>query len=254
MFNSEDLIRIDQSLYILLFQNLIMILYIIIIVAFSTFVTLKLKIKRIPQCAWYAKNISYDKSRRDICKKYVDIINSLGIYYFISFGSQLGAVRNGGLIKNDVDIDIVLPISKNKNIFKCNEDITITNKYYENKLVLLENNTLLCNKSRIYYTKLLHKYLIRKFEKYGIIKTRLIAEVLAIYISKELYLDIYPTIANEWVWRDYKICKCQFCDTTSYCHVNAYNLTKLLYGNEYFIPKNKKSPLPLIRIKKDSIK
>lgn len=238
-----------------------MILYIFIIVAFITFgfvflslFTINLKIKTNLQCGFYPNNISYDRSRRDICKKYVDIINSLGIYYFISFGSQLGAVRNGGLIKNDVDIDIVLPISKNKNIFKCNEDITITNKYYENKLVLLENNTLLCNKSRIYYTKLLQKYLIRKFKKYGIIKTRLIAEVVAIYISEELYLDIYPTIANEWVWRDYNICKCQFCDTTAYCHVNAYNLTKLLYGNEYFIPKNKKSPLPLIRIKKDSIK
>lgn len=212
-----------------------------------------LKLKRIEKCPWQAYSISYDKSRANICKKYIHLINSLGIYYFISFGSQLGAVRNGGLIKKDADIDIVLPVSKNRNLFKCNENITITNTYYENKLVLLENNILLCNKSRIYYAKLLEKYLIRKLKKNGIIKTRVIAEVVAIYLFKNLYLDIYPTIANEWVWRNYSICKCDFCNTTAYCHVNAYNTTKLLYGSEYMIQKSKKSPLPIIRIKRDYI-
>lgn len=230
-----------------------MIIHVCLFIIIICIIFVRKKVNKILKCPWKSKSVSYDQSRRDICKKYIDIINTLGIYYFIAFGSELGVIRNGGLIKNDVDIDIIVPISKNQHIFNCNENINVSKNYFDDKYIFLRSDVLLCNHNRLYYTSVLFKYIIQKFEKYGIIRFRLKSDVIAIYIAQNLYIDLYVTLANEYVYRDYNLCKCEFCNTTTFCHTNSYNLSKLLYGDDYLIESKKKSYLNTIQITKNSI-
>lgn len=204
-------------------------------------------------CEWKPLSSSYDESRRIVCNQYIRYINKLNINYFIGFGSALGAIRNKGLIKNDADIDIIVPIINNEHIFKCNEKIYISNYLYQNKSVLLNRNIHLCNHSRMYYSKLLYNYVVERSInlKIKLIKTRFIEDlVMAFYISKDLYVDMYPVIANEWVYRDYGICKCKFCESITYCNTKVNETSKILYGDDYLTPKRKKSKLKTVRINK----
>lgn len=64
---------------------------------------------------------------------------------------------------------------------------------------------------------------------------------MAFYIYKNLYIDIYPILANEYIYRDFNLCKCKFCGIYTYCNRNAYNIVNILYGQDYLnpIPKRK---------------
>lgn len=194
-------------------------------------------------CKWKPFSVSYDTSRKNICKKYINVLNDMKIFYFIGFGSLLGAVRNEGLIKMDKDIDIIVPISNNYNIFQCNRVINITNTEYDSKYVLLTNDSLLCNRNRLYYSKLLLNYTKGKFKKMKIIKTRITEYTVAIWIANNLYIDYYPIIANEWLYRSYNLCRCKFCGLYTYCLSNAYNIVKIIYGEDFITPKRRKSRL-----------
>lgn len=45
----------------------------------------------------------------DLLHKFVQVCNKLGLQYFLFFGSLLGAVRNGGIIPWDDDVDVLMP-------------------------------------------------------------------------------------------------------------------------------------------------
>lgn len=66
------------------------------------------------------------------------ILEKNGIVYWITAGTFLGAVRSGGIIKWDDDIDIMIPLEyKNKlyKLFENNKTLTIyKNNYYCNKI------------------------------------------------------------------------------------------------------------------------
>jgi len=64
------------------------------------------------------------KLELSILDKVIDVIDSLNLTYFAAYGTLLGAVRNGGFIPWDTDIDIWMPrrdynlLLENKDIFK----------------------------------------------------------------------------------------------------------------------------------------
>ena len=45
-------------------------------------------------------------------------MNKLNLTYYLDSGSLLGAVRHGGLIPNDEDMDVVVPMNLNAQFFK----------------------------------------------------------------------------------------------------------------------------------------
>lgn len=157
------------------------------------------RINNIKICKWKSFSSTYDTTRKKECQKYIQLVNNLNIFYFIGFGSLLGAVRNEGIIKNDTDIDIINPISKNCNLFKCNKKITITDSSLDGRYVLLTNDSLLCNKSRSFYIKVLVDYVMRN-STHKIIKSRITEITAALHIIEDLYNDFYPIIANEWIY------------------------------------------------------
>lgn len=85
-------------------------------------------------------------------------MKKLNVIYFLGFGSELGALRNGGFIKNDHDVDVIVPIWLNYEIFKCKEYIF----YYKRKCKIYANEKAkICNKTKYEYMIIFRNY-IRK--------------------------------------------------------------------------------------------
>ena len=125
------------------------------------------------------------------------LLEKNGIVYWITAGTFLGAVRSGGIIKWDDDIDIMIPVeykdklyklfenNKTLNIYKNNKycdkiKYRNTDKYFIdvfygspkllNKQIIFEHNNLICNylwPSDYYYLDDL--FPLRKY-KFGVYK------------------------------------------------------------------------------------
>lgn len=68
------------------------------------------------------------------------LLKKNGIVYWITAGTFLGAVRSGGIIKWDDDIDIMIPVEYKNKLYKLFEN---------NKTFYIDKNNKYCNK--IYY-------------------------------------------------------------------------------------------------------
>lgn len=192
---------------------------------------------RYAKCKWKVlkpQNISNDEEYI-MTTKYIDILNSLNIFYYLSFGSELAAFRDGSRRKDDSDVDINIPIWKNYNIFHCNHYNKLNDSLFYNKNVHLHENYTLCGKSRKYYISIMENYLISKWKKYKIKinKYQLSMHVYFNYnpTSFPLHLDFFICMSNEYVYRDLNLCITNFQNTLAVIHTNPHLHLRLLYGN-----------------------
>lgn len=207
--------------------NIFLISILLIIVLYS------LKRVDINHCKWKPyKNVSISLKSLQICQERINVLKSLNLNYFLCFGSELGAVRETNLIKNDKDIDICVPIWMNYNVFQCNTVTFINTKDYIN--LYMDDSFLLCNKSRNDYYNLLELY-IRNRIKNVIIRR---ANILLSIWYKNIYLDFYVMMNNEYIYRKINICICMFCDIYVKCLQNSIRNVKNYYGNNFLIPSH----------------
>lgn len=61
------------------------------------------------------------------------LLEKNGIVYWITAGTFLGAVRSGGIIKWDDDIDIMIPVEHKDKLYKLFENNKTLNIYKNNK-------------------------------------------------------------------------------------------------------------------------
>jgi phosphorylcholine metabolism protein LicD len=79
------------------------------------------------------------------------LLEKNGIVYWITAGTFLGAVRSGGIIKWDDDIDITIPLEYKDKLYKLFEN---------NDKIVIKNNIKYCNKIKYRNTD---KYFIDVF-------------------------------------------------------------------------------------------
>jgi phosphorylcholine metabolism protein LicD len=75
--------------------------------------------------------------------KVSQLLEKNGIVYWITAGTFLGAVRSGGIIKWDDDIDIMIPVeykAKLNKLFKNNDTFYIINRIQHCDKILYRNN------------------------------------------------------------------------------------------------------------------
>lgn len=77
-----------------------------------------------------SSNILYGKKRIILAEYVSDILNTMGIDWFIESGTLLGAWRNHKLLSKDDDFDIAIVLEKSNYIDKLNE----LNEYFNNNL------------------------------------------------------------------------------------------------------------------------
>lgn len=193
-------------------------------------------------CNWFNKykKDNYDANKTVTINKYIRILKQLNVNFFLGFGSELGSYRNNGIIKNDHDVDVLIPTWMNFNIFKCN--IYIEYKPSKCKIYTTPKYRL-CNKTRFdllmifkeYVEKRLNKridYRCRKWGRFGYTSCWMLSE-------NKIFLDVWVIIGTEYVYSDIKICKCIFSTNIVNCNENSlYNIIKL-YGKDYNIPNKK---------------
>lgn len=183
---------------------------------------------------------SYDKSKNKIIKKYISLLKDLNIIYFLGFGSELGALRNGGFIRNDHDVDIMIPVWLNYNIFHCREHI----EYYSNKCYIYSNiNSKICNKTKHDFMIILNKYIEDKLKK----KIYYYCKLWGIYgytscwtmQMNNIFLDLWILIGNEYYYQNIEICLCHFSDCLTYCTSNPIVSVAKMYGKYWTKPIKK---------------
>lgn len=209
-------------------------IYVIIVIIFIVTIESSYDISSIVEkCNWKPYNKkSSSKRKLDVCKERINILKQLNLKYFICFGSELGAVRENNIIKNDKDIDICAPIWMNQHIFNCKSLTYITIKNDIN--LYLDESFLLCNKSRNEYNIMLERYIRSRIQN---ITIRRLNVVLSIWY-KELYLDFYVMMSNEYIYRKINICSCSLCEMNVNCLENSIENVINYYGKNYLIPSN----------------
>lgn len=195
-------------------------------------------------CKWNVlqpQNISIDKEYTNTTK-YINILNELKIFYYLSFGSELAAFRDGCKKKNDHDVDINIPVWRNYKIFHCNYYDKLNDSMFYNKNVHLCDNYTICGKNRRNYINIMKKYIMKKWKKYNIL-------VNTFPLSMHVYLNYNPTsfplhydfwicMANEYVYRDLNLCITHFQNTLAIVPSNPHPHLQLLYGN--YLIRNKR--------------
>lgn len=94
------------------------------------------------------------KVELEMLKDFIDICNEHELYYAIHTGTALGAVRHGGFIPWDDEIDVIMPREDYENFLKlfkngnekyylCNwhTDLNVDDKYYTPKTLFCLKNT-----------------------------------------------------------------------------------------------------------------
>lgn len=227
----------------LLINDMKVFIIIILFIIYNYF-RFKNNIRYISMCKWKAlhpQNISVDKEYTNTTK-YINILNKLNIFYYLSFGSELAAYRDGSKKKNDHDIDINIPVWKNYKIFRCNSYVMLNESIYHKRNVHLYENFTLCGKKRKDYINIMKNYLTKKWEKYNILINTfpLSLHVYLFYnpTSFPLHYDFWICMANEYVYRDLNLCITHFQNTLAIIPSNPHNHLQLLYGN-YLIKSGK---------------
>lgn len=211
---------------------------IILTLLFLYYYLYSILIERTSFCQWkvFYSN-TYDKNRSKIVKYYIDFLKKMKIVYFLGFGSELGAIRNGGLIWKDHDMDIIIPIWLNYRIFKCNKYIF----YYPAKCnIYTQKEVKVCNKTKYDYMIILKEYIenivgekvdynCRLWGKYGYTSCW-------IFYKSNIFLDLWILIGNEYIYQNINICKCKFSKYITYCAKNAIKNVYRMYGEKWHIP------------------
>lgn len=195
------------------------------------------------KCKWkiYRDN-SYNLSMNSNIKLFINLLNEIKIHYFLGFGSELGAVRDGGYIKGDNDFDIIVPIWKNYWLFKCDEVAVFP---IIKCWVRSSPNVKICNKTKYEYMKILKNYVIKNIKRYVYFR---IYSKMNCWVMKnnDSMIDMWLTMGNEYSNND-DFCRCKFSNIITYCNLGAEKRVKVIYGNEWFIPKQEKEKcMPLI--------
>lgn len=197
----------------------------------------------IPFCKWKVlENNTFDKSKSKIVRSYFNMLKKLNVVYFLGFGSELGALRNGGVIKNDHDVDVIIPIWLNYNIFKCNEYIS----YYPTKCKIYSSiGTKVCNSTKHKYMIMFREYIHKKVKRNIYYNCRIWGKYgytsCWMMLEKGFFLDIWIMIGNEYFYQQIDICKCNFSLSSSFCTENAIENSIKLYGDKWNIPVKKGS-------------
>lgn len=193
-------------------------------------------------CKWYNNNIigNYDRNKTYTLKKYFSILKRLNIHYFLGFGSELGCYRDVGIIKNDHDVDIIIPIWMNYNIFKCNRYIDF--KPHKCKIYTYPSYKI-CNKTRYDFLMMFKDYIeiklnrkvdykCRSWGKFGYTSCWMFSE-------KKIFMDVWVIIGTEYVYSDIKLCKCLFSKSIVNCNENSLEYIIKLYGKKYYLPNTR---------------
>lgn len=191
-----------------------------------------LVINQFPPCKWKVleyKNVNKDDEYINTTE-YINILNELNIFYFLSFGSELAAFRDGSKKKGDHDVDMHIPIWKNYKIFHCNNYEKLNNTLFNNKNVHLYENYTVCGKNRKYYIDVLKNYLLKQWGKYNV-------KINAFSLSMHVF---WIFMSNEYVYRDLNLCVVSFQSTKAIVSSNPHPHLQLLYGN-YLIPSNRQA-------------
>lgn len=194
--------------------------------------------KNILFCNWKVlKQNTYDKNKSKIVRNYIYLLKKLKLNYFLGFGSELGALRNGGVIKYDHDMDVIIPIWLNYEIFKCKEYIS----YYPHKCKIYSNiKTKVCNKTKYQYMMILREYIQKLLKRKVYYKCKFWGEYgyFSCWMMKKygFFLDIWIMIGYEYFYQNIKICKCLFSDFLSFCTENALEYSIKSYGYRWYIP------------------
>lgn len=227
----DNILIVNMNIYYIMYYINLLVLIIILL-------NNSIKYPEKKKCKWNVfYDNSYDTNRSNIIYNYIKFINKLDIVYYLGWGSELGALRNGGLIKNDHDVDIIIPVWLNYKIFKCNQHI----EFFPNKCkIITDIKTKICNKTKYEYMIIFKKYVesitkkrmyyeCKNWGKYGYINCYMLKTDL-------FFLDIWIILGNELYDQNINICKCKFSSYSSYCTENALKNAKKLYGEKWFIP------------------
>lgn len=185
-------------------------------------------------CSWSAGPFpkDYDHNRTEECQLAIRFLNNLNVTYFLLWGSALGAVRNGGLIGKDSDVDVAIPVWLNPHIFGCSEYHSIKNKDYDNKNVYMARNYRPCGHTRFYYHLLFKKYIRKHNKDNGRISSHICIGNTQVYLSERMYTDLWIILNNEYVYREIDICKCKFCGIDSYALEKSILYSQIMYGED----------------------
>lgn len=212
--------------------------FIIVIILFFNYYLFIFSTKIKSYCRWkILYTNTYDKNRSKIINYYFNLLNNLKIVYFLGFGSELGAIRNGGLIRRDHDIDIMIPIWLNYRIFMCNEYIY----YFPTKCnIYSQKEAKVCNKTKHDYMIIFRNYIeniirgkidynCRLWGKYGYTSCWILNK-------NNFFLDLWILIGNEYIYHNIKLCKCKFSNFITNCDENSKKNVYKMYGENWYIP------------------
>lgn len=157
------------------------------------------------------------------------IISNLNIIYYVQYGSSLGAVRNGGLIPNDHDMDLAIPVWKNYHVFKCSYYVSINCKKYNMTNCFLYNGFKICGKNRTQYVNIFKTFLEKYIHGYKIysIKRSVVIK------SDKIKIDMTIYIGNEGNTHDVNICSSTFSGIKILATENAFYYSYLDYGKSF---------------------
>lgn len=169
------------------------------------------------------EDITYDnispiseEDGREILLKTKELFKAIGLKFYLSFGTLLGAVREGTIIPGDEDVDIMIN----------DEDILYNNLPY-----LYNNNFKLCRivKGIFYSFRINEKayidvYIIKKLN-FSIWKP--FCYSLAGYVTPKKYLTNHTEI--------------NFLNEKFLCPTNPEKLIEFWYGKDWRIPKSGKN-------------
>lgn len=145
-------------------------------------------------------------------------------------------MRNGGVIENDHDVDVIVPIWLNYKIFKCRDYIL----YYPNRCKIYSNITSkVCNKTKYDYMIIFKNYVKKSLKQdmyYNCKIWRYGYTSCWMMLNNGFFLDVWILIGNEYFYHNIQICKCIFSNTITYCTENAIINAIKLYGDKWYIP------------------
>lgn len=192
---------------------------------------------KINNCKWLKEEplYEYDKTRISPVKHFLEILKRTNIIYFLAFGSELGALRNRGLIINDNDIDIIVPIWMNYHIFKCKEYVRINPNPHA---TFIKTTFKLCGKNKNQHFKTLERHIAKTYRSLNMKCTRWgIYGCTHLQIKTvDFHYDIWLMLGNEDIYENMTLCKCPFSGFEYYCTEEAINNVIRSYGKNYKIP------------------